>query len=115
MALADDEESSGTELLRVVLLRNGTEATVIVVGHLDAESSGRFRDRVEGLLATRPGSIAIDASGMTFVDSSGLAALLRARHAVTTEAGGRFRVIDPSPALRHVAELTGFQNLLLED
>jgi anti-sigma B factor antagonist len=113
--MVGDEESSTTELLRVVVLRDGTEATVIVVGHLGASSSGRFRDRVEELLATRPGSIAIDASGVTFADSSGLAALLRARHAVTTGAGRGFRIIDPSPALRHVAELTGFQTLLLED
>jgi anti-anti-sigma factor len=77
--MANAEQSSGTELLRVVILRDGTKATVIVVGHLDVRTSGRFRDRIEGPLATRPGSIAIDASGLTFVDSAGLAALVRAR------------------------------------
>jgi anti-anti-sigma factor len=112
--MANVEEFSDTERLRVVVLRDGTEATVIVVGHFDVRSSG-LRDRAEELLATRPRSIAIDASGLTFVDSWGLAELLRARHAVTTEAGRSFRIIHPSTALRHAAELAGFQALLLED
>ena len=111
----DHKASSGAELLRVEVIRHGTEVTLIVVGHLDVTSSERLRARVEDVLLTRPRSIAIDASALTFVDSSGLAALLRARHAVTTEAGVRFRVVDPSSALRSVAELTGFQELLSEE
>ena len=113
--MADDEDSSGTELLRIEVIRHGTDVTVIVVGHLDVRGSARLRDRVETLLATRPGSIAIDASGLTFVDSAGLAALLRVRHAVTREAGAAFRIVDPSPVLRRVVELTGFQELLADE
>jgi anti-anti-sigma regulatory factor len=48
------------------------------------------------------------------VDSSGLAALLRARHAVT-EAGVAFRFRRPSPALRRAVELSGFQALLADE
>jgi anti-anti-sigma factor len=54
----------------------------------------------------------IDASGLAFVDSGGLAELLSVRHAVATEAGLAFRILDPSPALRRVVEMTGFQRLL---
>ena len=110
--MADDEDFPDHELLRIEAVRDRTEATVIVVGHLDEASSRRLLDSVEKVLATRPRSIAIDASGLTFVNSSGLAALLRARHAVMTEAGLAFRIVDPSPALRRTAELAGFEKLL---
>jgi anti-anti-sigma factor len=113
--MADDESSSDNELLRIEAVGDRTEATVIVVGHLDEGSSRRLLDAVEGVLATRPRAIAIDASGLTFVNSSGLAALLRARHAVKTEAGLAFRIVDPSPALRHTAEAAGFERLLGDD
>jgi anti-anti-sigma factor len=108
----DSDDFPDHELLRIETVGDRTGATVIVVGHLDEESSGRLLDAVERVLATRPPAIAIDASGLTFVNSSGLAALLRARHAVMTEAGLAFRIVDPSPALRHTAELAGFEQLL---
>jgi len=50
----------------------------------------------------------------TAVDSSGMAGLLRVRHAVT-DAGVAFRVSDASPALRRVAELAAFQALLPDE
>lgn len=113
--MADDEDFPDHELLRIEAVGDRTGATVIVVGHLDEEGSGRLLDAIERVLATRPRAIAIDASGLTFVNSSGLAALLRARHAVKTEAGLAFRIVDPSPALRHTAELAGFERLLGDD
>lgn len=112
--MADDEKPSNAELLRLVVVRDAADVTVFMVGPLDLPSGRRLRDRVEDVLTTRPGSITIDASGLTFVDSSGLAARLSARHAVLTEAGVEFRIVDPSPALQQVAEMTGFKKLLSE-
>jgi anti-anti-sigma regulatory factor len=51
---------------------------------------------------------------LTFVDASGLAALVRAHH-VASEAGVAFRVSDASPTLRQVAEDAGFQSLLPDE
>jgi anti-anti-sigma factor len=48
---------------------------------------------------------------LTFIDSSGLAALMRAREAAD-EAGAAFRVSEPSPALRRIVEITGTVELL---
>lgn len=110
-----DDDPSNTVLLRLVDVRDGAEVTVSVVGHLDVAGGRRLRDRVEEVLATRPQSIAIDASGVTFVDSSGMGALLSARHAVMTEAGLGFRIVDPSPTLQRVAEKTGFDKLLPQE
>jgi anti-sigma B factor antagonist len=111
--MAGDEDFSDIEPLRIEAIRHRTEVTIIVDGHLDAATSPRFRESVKEVLASRPRSMAIDASRVTFVDSSGLGALLSARHAVRTEAGLAFRVIDPSPALLHVVEMAGFMELLV--
>jgi anti-anti-sigma factor len=113
--MADDEEASSTDLFRLVVVRDGADVTLFAVGHLDVDGGRRLRDRVEDLLTTRPASITMEASGVTFMDSSGLAALLGARHAVLTEAGVPFRVMDPSAALRRVVEMAGFDNILSKE
>lgn len=113
--MAEGEAQSNVELLRLVVVRDGAEVTVFMVGHLDVAGGGRLRDCVEDVLSTRPASIGIDGSGVTFVDSSGLAALLSARHAVLTEAGVGFRVVDSSPALQTITEMTGFEKLLPQE
>jgi anti-sigma B factor antagonist len=113
--LAEDAVASYTDSLHVEARQDGTEVTVIVVeGSLDQHSSASDRACVDEAVGTRPGSVAVDARGLTFCQCSGLAALLRARHAAT-EAGVAFRVSDASPGLRHVAELAGFQALLPDD
>lgn len=113
--MSDDEEPLGADLLRLVVVRDGAEVTVFVEGHLDVASGRRLRDRVDDLLVTRPASVTIDVSGVTFVDSSGFAALLSARHAVMTEAGIALRLANPSPALQKVAAMSGFEKLLPSD
>ena len=110
--MADNEDFSDSEPLRVETVRGRTDVTIIVIGYLDAATSRRLRECVEEVLAERPPSIAIDAGRLTFIDSSGLGALLSARHAVMTEAGLAFRIVDPSPALQRVAEFAGFNELL---
>jgi anti-sigma B factor antagonist len=91
-----------------------TKATVTVAGSLDQHSSASFRACVDEALGARPTFVVVDARGLTFVDASGLAALVRARHAAS-EAGVAFRVSDASPALRNVAEEAGFQALLPDE
>ena len=63
---------------------------------------------------THPASITVDAHGLTFIDSSGLQAWLRARDAAA-QAGVGFRVRDPTPEVRRIAELAGIENLLTDD
>src|SRR5262245_30164794 len=55
-----------------------------------------FWAHVSEAVEARPMSITIDSRGLTFVHSSGLMALARARDAAT-EAGATFRVSEPSP------------------
>ena len=93
---------------------SGAESTIFVEGEFDLSGVERFQACVSDALAGHPGSITVDARGLTFIDSSGLQAWLRARDAAT-QAGVAFRVRDPSPEVRRIAELAGIENLLTDD
>jgi anti-anti-sigma factor len=98
------------DVLRIEAHYVDDRATLILGGEFDMTGRERFRAFVnEALAAGR--SITIDASGLEFVDSAGLQALLRAREAAG-EAGVAFRVSEVSPAYRRVVELAGVEGLL---
>jgi anti-sigma B factor antagonist len=95
--------------------RAGT--TVILEGDFDLSGIERFWAVFSEALAANPRSITLNGRGLTFIDSTGLRALLQAR-AAATDAGAAFRVSEPSPELRRIAEITGLEDLLedlLED
>jgi anti-sigma B factor antagonist len=111
---ADDQSF---ELLRVRAEHYGSEAVIVLEGEFDLTGTDRFWAFFSEALAASPRSITLDAAGLTFIDSSGLKALLHAR-AAATDAGVAFRVSEPSPELRRIAEITGVEDLLedlLED
>lgn len=74
----------------------------------------QFWAHVNEAVEARPVSITVEARGLTFVDSSGLAAMMRA-HEAATEAGVTFRVSEPSPALCRLVEIFGLESLLLHE
>jgi anti-anti-sigma factor len=81
------------------------------VGEFDMTGTEVFWAHVSEAVEARPVSISVEARGLTFVDSSGLMALARARDAAT-EAGVTFRISEPSPPLRRIAEMCGLEDLL---
>jgi anti-sigma B factor antagonist len=105
-----DEPLEPHDVLRIEACYTVDRATLILAGEFDMTGRDRFRAFVnEALMAGR--SITIDASGLEFVDSAGLQALLQAREAAR-EAGVAFGVSDPSPTLRRLVELSGLEDLL---
>ncbi len=89
----------------------GAEATIVMEGEFDLSGVEQFEACVNEALAGHPGSITLHVRGLTFIDSSGLLAWLRARDAAAEE-GVAFRVRDPSPAVRRLAEVAGVEPLL---
>lgn len=108
----EDVESFPGESLNLVATSHGTETFIIIDGELDAGGTESFGACVSAVLEKRPGLMAIDARGVTFMDSSGLRSLLLAR-AAADEAGVTFRIDDPPPGLRRFIERTGLEALLL--
>ena len=84
--MSDDLQPSPGDVLHVEGRYDDTEATVFLDGEFDMAGVARFWGYVSAVLAAHPLSIAVDVEGLTFIDSSGLAALLRARDAAAEEA-----------------------------
>ncbi len=87
----------------------GTVGVLGVSGEIDMASADEFRDRLLECLQ-RSESLEVDLGGVTFIDSSGLAALVRLR----TEAeilGKDVALVSVSSATARLLELTGLQTL----
>ena len=109
--MAGDVEPSPGDVPQVEARYDDTEATILLDGEFDMTGVARFWGYLSAALAPHPLSITVDASGLEFIDSSGLMALVRARDAAV-EAGVAFRVRAPSPLLRRIAEFCGVADLL---
>jgi anti-sigma B factor antagonist len=112
--MRDDWESSQVALLRVDTRHEGPDATITVEGELDHSTAEQFRTCILEVLDTKPRSVTVDARAVTFTDSTGLSALLRA-HGLAFVDRVDFRISDPSPRLRRLVEETGTKALLLPD
>jgi anti-sigma B factor antagonist len=111
--MSDQANPSPDDVLYIETKYDGTEAAIILVGEFDMTGTERFWGAVSEVLGTCPRSVAVEVRGLTFVDSSGLMALVRAGDAAA-EAGATLRVREPSPALRRIVELCGLEELLLD-
>lgn len=79
-------------------------------GDLDMDSVPSLTTVLEPLLAKR---IELDLANVTFIDSSGVNALL-SYHERCRAAGGRLVVLHPSRAVRQILQLLGVDRLLAE-
>ena len=111
--MSDAVESFRAELLRIEVRYRGSDVTVVVEGAFDTTGAEGFVASVVDALATQPEAIVVDAIGLTFIDSSGLTALLRSRAAAGV-AGVGFRISEQSPALRRAIDVAGIEDLLAD-
>jgi anti-sigma B factor antagonist len=82
------------------------DATVISVsGELDLASSGGLEDTFVDLGDSKPTFIILDLSEVEFMDSAGLAVVVRA-HQRAQSSGTRFALVTGSPQVRRLLSLT---------
>ncbi|GGO74815.1 hypothetical protein GCM10012276_23670 [Nocardioides deserti] len=90
---------------------------VVVTGELDVLSVSGLRGAVARRSADGCRSVVIDLEGVTFIDCTGLSALLACQQEVAAS-GGTFSVAALSAAVARVVELTGtagrFRTMTLE-
>jgi anti-anti-sigma factor len=85
--------------------------TVEVAGELDLESGPYLREQLRSIMRAHGAHLAIDLTGVTFIDCSGVNALLASgRDALRL--GGWTRVAGTSPCVRRLIEITGLQQVL---
>jgi anti-anti-sigma factor len=80
-------------------------------GELDLDGAASVTDRVAALADQGASAVEVDAQGLTFLDSSGLRALLSAREQLENS-GVAFRVTAASQAVERVLDMTGTRALL---
>jgi anti-sigma B factor antagonist len=87
--------------------RDAGTATVTLRGEVDILTVDQVRVVLGEALATGPQEIVVDLAGLTFIDSTGLGALIfgfqRAR-----DAGVRFRLANANATVRQILVLSGF-------
>jgi anti-sigma B factor antagonist len=93
---------------------NDDQVVVAVAGELDIATAPKAWE-VLAQAFERDGRIAIDLSGVTFIDSRGLKLFVRAYRRVTRD-GGHLVLRHPRPFARRVLEATGFDKVFdIED
>lgn len=91
----------------------GSTSVALVQGRVDAKTAPQM---VEQCLVVRPacGHLVLDLSGVTFLSSSGVGALMVIAEKVKAD-GGTLRIASPSPAVRTPLELLNLNRFLSID
>ena len=92
--------------------RVGSAAYLVLVGELDLSCVKRFGDAFNAAVADTPTDVVMDLRAVTFVDSTGLAVLLKVDN-FAREAGFRLHVVkSPIEIVQAVFEATGIDKIL---
>jgi anti-sigma B factor antagonist len=95
--------------LSIDVHRDGNDAVVTVAGELDISNAPELQDALAEL-TDAPRRVAVDLSGLEFIDSSGLAALLGA-HKDLQEHGGTLELRHPSKMVVGLVQITGLDDV----
>ncbi len=82
------------------------------MGELDVGTVAQFRTSISALLGTGCRHVVVDLADTTFLDSSGLGALVWAAHRLEA-AGGDLVAENPTPRVASTLEITGVGRILL--
>jgi anti-anti-sigma factor len=101
--------------LRIERLTDEQGVVLLLVGELDLESAPELDRQLRELEQTNPGRLLIDLAGLDFMDSSGLAVMVRAGRSARDN--GHHLVLRPGPTqVQRLFELTGvLQRFVFED
>jgi anti-sigma B factor antagonist len=95
--------------------RAGDVATVALTGEIDVLTVEQVRTALADAIADRPGSVVVDLSGLSFIDSTGLGALISGFQRARDSRIG-FRLARPSRHVRQILVVSGLLEVVeLED
>ena len=90
--------------------KDGQTAVVTGLEELVASNAAQVRDEIRAALPASCLCLDIDMSTLTFLDSSGLGALI-SLHKTLRARNGTLRLLKPAPNVRQVLELTRLQRV----
>ena len=89
--------------------------TITLSGEIDHHAARDMMAQLDQAIAERvPARLTLDLSGVTFMDSSGIAVLLRARRQLA-HSGGTLRVVNIPAQARRVLDAAGIGRLISLD
>ncbi|MFF5158030.1 STAS domain-containing protein [Streptomyces sp. NPDC000348] len=105
----DAPATADTLTVHTAVLSDGFLLTL--TGTLDHLTGARLTSSLRTVLQTSAPIVWLELSGLSFIDSTGLTCLLRARRAVSA-AGGHLALIAPSRPVQRMPALTGIGRIL---
>jgi anti-anti-sigma factor len=102
---------SDDEAWRLEVTREPGHTAVRVTGDLDLETAPQLLAAIEPHLAGGSEPLVLDLSRLSFIDSSGLSALIRINQRMT-DAGCGLTIVAPAPPVAKVLEITGLDRVL---
>ena len=101
--------SSTVDDFAVEFIDDGSGVTVLVVGDVDMDTARALATQLDRAVEGFAGDVTVDLAGVTFLDSTGLHVLLRARAALISLDRGLL-LAGPSRAATRIFELAGLQD-----
>lgn len=106
-------DSDGSPEAAVMFTRHWSDGDVCrleIRGDLDIAVSGLFRQELDELLELSIARLDVDLSGVLFMDSSALSALVQANE-TSRQRHQQFNLLRPSPACTKVLSITGLDRV----
>jgi anti-anti-sigma factor len=97
--------------LSIEMRRAPDARTIALIGEADLLDAPKIEAALEEACAGEPGLTVLDLRELTFIDSSGLQALIKG-HQLHCAHGHELRVISGPQSIRRLFELTGINDLL---
>lgn len=91
--------------------REGDWLVMSVMGDLDVYTATRLKEAIIGEAQSGRVFIALDLSGVEFLDSTGLAAMIGGMKRLR-ERGGTLVLVTPNPQIRRILEITDLSKIL---
>jgi len=106
--------SADTSPFGVRVVHHESHTVVRVVGEIDLATAPQLRSSLDDLIADADGAILLDLAEVTYIDSTGLCAVLTAE-AELNHQGRDLRVVKASVQVRRLFELCGISDLVVDD
>lgn len=106
-----------TSLMQVRKRLHGGVTVIELIGRFDVTEAPRFEGTFKDLVMDKPKNVAFDFTGVEYIDSSGIGALIKAFNIVRTNNGEMilFALRTPVLAVFKVAQLDTFFNILTKE
>lgn len=98
-------DSTSDQFLKLAVHQDGLAAVVTVQGSAGIAEAQHMQSTLESLTDKQLPLIVLDLSGMTFICSVGLSAII-STHVRSRRHNGSIRLVNPQPSVRQLLELT---------